>query len=55
MGGFLERFNLTLKHMLRNSGILEHWEGLGKMATFLAFANWEVPQGPTGFSQFELP
>lgn len=54
--GLVERFNQTLKHMLRKSmgkeGKCEKdWDTL---LPYLLFAYREVPQSSTGFSPFEL-
>ena len=51
--GLVERFNQTLKSMLRKAATKEgrDWD---KMIPFLLFAYREVPQSSTGFSPFEL-
>ncbi|MGH0117755.1 UNVERIFIED_CONTAM: hypothetical protein FKN15_039051 [Acipenser sinensis] len=51
--GLVERFNQTLKQMLRRFVDQEqkHW---AKLLPFLMFAVREVPQSSTGFSPFEL-
>ena len=51
--GLLERFNHTLKSMLRKTAGEEgkYWDTL---IPFLLFAYREVPQESTGFSPFEL-
>ena len=51
--GLVERFNQTLKSMLRKSVDKEgkNWD---KMIPYLLFAYREVPQSSTGFSPFEL-
>ena len=51
--GLVERFNKTLKSMLRKAAINEgkDWD---KMLPYLLFAYREVPQASTGFSPFEL-
>ncbi|XP_058869672.1 uncharacterized protein LOC131720990 [Acipenser ruthenus] len=51
--GLVERFNQTLKHMLRRfvSQEQKHWATL---LPYLLFAVREVPQSSTGFSPFEL-
>ena len=51
--GLVERFNQTLKSMLRKATTKEgrDWD---KMIPFLLFANREVPQSSTGFSPFQL-
>ena len=53
MDGLVERFNQTLKSMLRKSVDKEgkNWD---KMIPYLVFAYREVPQSSTGFSPFEL-
>ena len=53
MDGLVERFNQTLKSMLRKSVDKEgkNWD---KMIPYLLFAYREVPQSSTGFSPFEL-
>ena len=52
MDGLVERFNQTLKSMLRKSVDKEgkNWD---KMIPYLLFAYREVPQSSTGFSPFE--
>ena len=51
--GLVERFNQTLKSMLRKAAIGEgkDWD---KLIPYLPFAYREVPQSSTGFSPFEL-
>ena len=51
--GLVERFNKTLKSMLRKAAVSEgkDWD---KMLPYLLFAYREVPQASTGFSPFEL-
>ena len=54
--GLVERFNQTLKHMLRKSvgkggKCAKDWDTL---LPYLLFAYREVPQSSTGFSPFEL-
>ena len=51
--GLVERFNQTLKSMLRKAATKEgrDWD---KMIPFLLFAYREIPQSSTGFSPFEL-
>jgi len=51
--GLVERFNQTLKSMLRKAATNEgcDWD---KMIPFLLFAYREVPQSSTRFSPFEL-
>ena len=51
--GLVERFNKTLKCMLRTAAITEgkDWD---KLLPYLLFAYREVPQDSTGFSPFEL-
>ncbi|MGH0180819.1 UNVERIFIED_CONTAM: hypothetical protein FKN15_013733 [Acipenser sinensis] len=51
--GLVERFNQTLKQMLRRFVNQEqkHW---AKLLPYLMFAVREVPQSSTGFSHFEL-
>lgn len=51
--GFVEKFNQTLKNMLRKfvSDTGKDWD---KWLPFLLFAYREVPQASTGFSPFEL-
>ena len=51
--GLVERFNQTLKAMLRRS-ITESGKEWDKLIPFLLFAYREVPQASTGFSPFEL-
>ena len=52
-GGLVERFNQTLKGMLRKAPYQEgkDWD---RLIPFLLFAYREVPQESTGFSPFEL-
>ena len=51
--GLVERFNQTLKMMLRKTAVKEglDWD---KMLPCILFAYREVPQASTGFSPFEL-
>lgn len=51
--GLVERFNQTLKSMLRKTAIEEgnDWD---RLIPYLLFAYREVPQSSTGFSPFEL-
>ena len=51
--GLVERFNQTLKSMLRKSATQEgkDWD---KLLPYLLFAYREVPQASTGFSPFKL-
>ena len=51
--GLVERFNQTLKNMIRRTTTKEgkDWD---KMIPYLLFAYREVPQASTGFSPFEL-
>ena len=51
--GLVERFNQTLKGMLRKAAVKESkdWD---KLIPYLLFAYREVPQSSTGFSPFEL-
>ena len=51
--GLVERFNKTLKSMLRKAVDTEgkNWD---KLIPYLLFAYREVPQASTGFSPFEL-
>ena len=51
--GLVERFNQTLKSMLRRAATNEgkDWD---KLVPYLLFAYREVPQASTGFSPFEL-
>jgi len=51
--GLVERFNQTLKSMLRKTARTEgkDWD---KLIPYLLFAYREVPQASTGFSPFEL-
>lgn len=51
--GLVERFNLTLKAMLRRAAT-EEGKDWDKLIPYLLFAYREVPQASTGFSQFEL-
>ena len=51
--GLVERFNQTLKSMLRKCA-REEGKDWDKMIPFLLFAYREVPQESTGFSPFEL-
>ena len=51
--GLVERFNKTLKSLLRRAAVDvgEDWD---KLLSYLLFAYQEVPQASTGFSPFEL-
>ena len=51
--GLIERFNRTLKSMLRKAAVKEgrDWD---RLIPYLLFAYREVPQASTGFSPFEL-
>ena len=51
--GLVERFNKTLKSLLRKAAVDvgKDWD---KLLTYLLFAYREVPQASTGFSPFEL-
>ena len=51
--GLIERFNQTLKAMLRKVAISEgkHWDHL---LPYVLFASREIPQASPGFSPFEL-
>ena len=51
--GLVERFNQTLKSMLRKAAVDEgkDWD---KLIPYLLFAYREVPQSSTGFAPFEL-
>ena len=51
--GLVERFNQTLKSMLRKCATKEgkDWD---KLLPYLLFAYREVPQASTGFSPFDL-
>uniref|UniRef100_A0A8C4X6A1 Gypsy retrotransposon integrase-like protein 1 n=1 Tax=Erpetoichthys calabaricus TaxID=27687 RepID=A0A8C4X6A1_ERPCA len=51
--GLVERFNQTLKQMLRKvvSADGRNWD---QLLPLVLFAYWEVPQASTGFSPFEL-
>ena len=51
--GLVERFNQTLKAMLRKAAV-EEGKDWDKMIPYLLFAYREVPQASTGFSPFEL-
>ena len=51
--GLVERFNQTLKGMLRKT-VQEEGKDWDKMIPYLLFAYREVPQSSTGFSPFEL-
>ena len=52
-GGLVERFNQTLKTMLRKF-VSEEGKDWDKLIPYLLFAYREVPQATTGFSPFEL-
>ena len=49
--GLVERFNQTLKSMLRKAAT-EEGKDWDKLVPYLLFAYREVPQGSTGFSPF---
>ena len=49
----MERFNQTLKSMLRKTAI-EECKDWDKLLLYLLFTYCEVPQESTGFSPFEL-
>src|SRR4029434_7342244 len=51
--GLVERFNKTLKHMLRKVIAVDgkNWD---QLLPYVLFSIREVPQGSTGFSPFEL-
>ena len=51
--GLVERFNQTLKSMLRKA-VTETGKDWDKMIPYLLFAYREVPQASTGFSPFDL-
>ena len=51
--GLVERFNQTLKNMLRKAAT-EEGKDWDKLVPYLLFAYREVPQASTGFSPFEL-
>ena len=51
--GLVERFNQTLKAMLRKAAV-EKGKDWDKMIPYLLIAYREVPQASTGFSPFEL-
>ena len=51
--GLVERFNQTLKSMLRKAAT-EEGKDWDKLVPYLLFAYREVPQASTGFSPFEL-
>ena len=51
--GLVERFNQTLKVMLRKAAV-EKGKDWDKMIPYLLIAYREVPQASTGFSPFEL-
>ena len=51
--GLVERFNQTLKSMLRKTAI-EEGKDWDKLIPYILFAYREVPQASTGFSPFEL-
>ena len=51
--GLVERFNQTLKSLLRKS-VDKEGKDWDKMIPYLLFAYREVPQSSTGFSPFEL-
>ena len=49
----MERFNKTLKEMLRKTAV-EEGKDWDKLIPYVLFAYREVPQESTGFSPFEL-
>ena len=51
--GLVERFNQTLKSMLRKAA-MEEGKDWDRLIPYLLFAYREVPQASTGFSPFEL-
>ena len=51
--GLVERFNQTLKEMLRKSAA-EDGKDWDKLIPYVLFAYREVPQESTGYSPFEL-
>ena len=51
--GLVERFNQTLKSMLRKA-VTDEGKDWDKLVPYLLFAYREVPQASTGFSPFEL-
>eukprot|EP00731_Ephydatia_muelleri_P003135 Em0001g3135a len=51
--GLVERFNQTLKAMLRRT-VTEEGKDWDRLLPYLLFAYREVPQASTGFSPFEL-
>lgn len=51
--GLVERFNQTLKAMLRRA-VTEEGKDWDKLVPYVLFAYREVPQASTGFSPFEL-
>ena len=51
--GLVERFNQTLKAMLRRA-VKEEGKDWDKLVPYVLFAYREVPQSSTGFSPFEL-
>ena len=51
--GLVERFNQTLKNILRKAAT-EEGKDWDKLVPYLLFAYREVPQASTGFSPFEL-
>ena len=51
--GLVERFNQTLKEMLRKTAY-EEGKDWDKLSPFVLFAYREVPQESTGYSPFEL-
>ena len=52
--GLVERFNQTLKQMLKKVATEPNKKDWDKILPFLLFAYREVPQASTGFSPFEL-
>ena len=53
MDGLVERFNQTLKAMLRRT-VNQEGKDWDRLIPYLLFAYREVPQASTGFSPFEL-
>ncbi len=51
--GLVERFNQTLKQMLRRV-VAEDKQDWDLMLPYVLFGIWEVPQASTGFTPFEL-
>lgn len=53
MDGLVERFNKTLKAMLRKA-IVEDGRNWDQLLLYVLFAVKEIPQSSTGFSPFDL-